>query len=229
MTSQLWTAWPCESRLLVGVSSWGSKATPGSHYLLLVVHSANTPTPRVCIPDGTISSAWNSPTRWKHSGHHCFFLDPLSLCLRPYRVLRSRNIWKCFKISVHAFKLCTTQWCEFTGSCTISDLTKCNWMLFKASTNLIQDPKRQNNISFAQKTQFIASYNKSLSKIWDEKDLLFSKWCMKAITHRGPVGDMGNLSQIRIIHTSKWVIFHWTRQCVTWQHVHVNDFFHFAT
>lgn len=88
-------------------------------------------------------------------------------------------------------------------------------MLFKASTNLIGDPKRQNNISFAQKTQFIASHNKSLSKIWPEKDLFFSKWRLKAITHRGPVGDVGNLSQIRIIHTSKWVIFHWRRQCVT--------------
>lgn len=50
MTSQLWTVWPCKNRLLVGVSSQGSKATPGSHYLLLVVLSANTSTLRSASP-----------------------------------------------------------------------------------------------------------------------------------------------------------------------------------
>lgn len=50
MTSQLWTVWPGKKRLLVGVSSQGSKATPGSHYLLLVVLSTNTSTPRSASP-----------------------------------------------------------------------------------------------------------------------------------------------------------------------------------
>lgn len=37
-------------------------------------------------------------------------------------------------------------------------------MLFKTSTNVIHNPKRQ-NISFTQNTQFMPSNNKSLYKI----------------------------------------------------------------
>lgn len=142
MTSQLRTAWPCECWLLVGVSSRGSQATPGSHYLLLVVHAANTSTPSVCIPRGTISSAWKSLSRWIRPVHLFF---PPGATLRtslPIRCLYIalfffRNIGECFKISVHALKWCTKWWCQFTGFFYISYATKWNRMLFWTSTNWI--------------------------------------------------------------------------------------------